>query len=224
MVDHLDAPVTGTNKIPYQILPATTLLHKSRNVYDRPMATLPDTNLITADQFLQMDFGPDIKAELDNGIIRVVRMMAGGSIRHSCIQNNLGGMFWAALKGSRCHAHGPDMAVIVNDFSVRYPDLLVLCGKDSASYDRIRAVDDPTVVVEILSPTTASIDNGTKLDEYKSVTSIQSIFIVSPEDETVRVLTRTGPQSWLDSLHNAGGDIQIAHLDITLVHADIFAR
>ena len=43
------------------------------------MATLPDYPLLTAEEFLQFDFG-DRKAELDNGVIR---MMAGGTARHS---------------------------------------------------------------------------------------------------------------------------------------------
>lgn len=188
------------------------------------MATSSQSVLITADQFLQMDFGPDIKAELDNGVIRVIRMMAGGSARHSWIQINLAGMFWLGLKGSSCHAYGPDMAVIVDDFSVRYPGLSVYCGKGADSYDNIRAFTDPVLIVEILSPSTAMVDQDAKLEEYKSLASIETILLIDPLAETVRVIGRTGLKSWTDSVLLAGEDIIIPTLNMTLPHSDIFAR
>lgn len=97
------------------------------------MATRPTAGLITAAQFLEIDFGPDIKAELDNGVIRVVRNMAGGSYRNSRMQMNIGAILWAALKGSKCHVHGSDMAILIDDYSVRHPDLSVFCGKQDDS-------------------------------------------------------------------------------------------
>lgn len=188
------------------------------------MASAPDKRLLTATEFLEIDFGPDIKAELDNGIIRVIRMMAGGTARHSWIQINLGGMLWLGLKGSNCHAFGPDMAVIVNEYSVRYPDLSVYCGKDAVGFDDARAFRDPVLVVEILSPSTAMLDQGAKLEEYRSILSIESILLIDPKTESVRLLSRTGPQSWIDSVHNTGQDIHIPHLNIALPLAEIFAR
>lgn len=60
------------------------------------MATDPHYRLLTADEFLQIDFGPDMKAELDEGVIR---MMAGGTCEHSRVQINLATAALSRLRG-----------------------------------------------------------------------------------------------------------------------------
>jgi Uma2 family endonuclease len=188
------------------------------------MATSPRPGLITAAQFLEIDFGPDIKAELDNGVIRVVRNMAGGSYRNSRIQMNIGAILWTALKGSKCHVHGSDMAILIDDYSVRYPDLSVFCGKQDEAFDEIKAANDPVMIVEILSPSTALLDQGLKLDEYRAIPSVQAVLLVDPKAECVRVLSRTGPNAWTDEMHGDDEAISIAGLNIEIPLTDIFAR
>lgn len=72
------------------------------------MATNPRSERLTAEWFFQIDFGPDLKAELDNGIIR---MMTGGSYDHARIQMNLYRFLGNMLRGSGCRPFGLDMAV-----------------------------------------------------------------------------------------------------------------
>lgn len=185
------------------------------------MATDPEPHLITAEQFMQIDFGSDIKAELDNGIIR---MMAGGTAAHARIQSNLMLAFGLALRGSGCRPYGSDMGLRTHGQSVRYPDLSVYCGKDSALFDAAKAFDDPVVLVEVLFSSTRLSDQGTKLGEYRALPSVQTILLIDPDTETVEVITRTGPQSWTDTILGHDNDVAIAHLDMTVRHADIFAR
>lgn len=62
------------------------------------MATQVHYPLLTAEEFLQIDFG-DRKAELDNGVIR---MMAGGTGRHAQVQGNIFVALRSRLRGSGC--------------------------------------------------------------------------------------------------------------------------
>lgn len=185
------------------------------------MATLSEPHLITAEQFLQIDFGSDIKAELDNGIIR---MMAGGTAGHARIQSNVMLAFGVALRGSGCRPYGPDMGLRTHAQSVRYPDISVYCGKDSALFDAARAFDDPVVLVEVLSPSTRLSDQGTKLGEYRALPSVQTILLIDPDDIKVQVITRTGPQSWTDSVLGPDEDVAIPFLGLRLPQSEIFAR
>jgi len=185
------------------------------------MATQTEPHLITAEQFLQIDFGSDIKAELDNG---VVRMMAGGTAAHARIQMNVQAWLWQALKGSGCRPYGPDMGLRTHDKSVRYPDVSVYCGKDSEIFDAAKAFDDPVAIVEVLSPSTRLSDQGTKLGEYRALPSVQTILLIDPDSQTVQLITRTGPQSWTDSILGPDEDIAIPHLNLTLPQSEIFAR
>ena len=108
---------------------------------------------ITADEFLSIDFGPDRKFELVDGVIQ---MMTGGSAIHA---NDAGNIYFALrqkLRGSGCRPYNSDMGLRVGEVNIRYPDVAVYCGKtlDHPEQD-VLAFDDPCVVFEVLSPSTA---------------------------------------------------------------------
>ncbi len=180
----------------------------------------PDYPLLTADRFLAMDFGED-KAELDNG---VVRMMAGGSARHAEVAANIISTLRLLLRGSGCKPYGSDMALRTHAFSVRLPDVAVFCGKNDPAFDVAKAFTDPRVLFEVLSGSTARTDLTVKLEEYKALPSVDTIVFVDIAAERLRVLQRTGPRAWADVTHDDPVDLALPALDLTLPHAEIFAR
>ncbi len=184
------------------------------------MATLPNYPLVTADEFLLMDFG-ERKAELDNGVIR---MMAGGTRRHSTVQINIIAALRAKLRGSGCQPQGPDMATRTHDISVRYPDVSVFCGKGGEAFDDDIKDDSPRVLFEILSNGTARTDLKVKLEEYKALPSVDTIVYVDIGTERLRVVQRTGPDAWADQNHREPHDIALPALGVTLTNDEIFAR
>ena len=186
------------------------------------MATNPDFGLITAAEFLEMDFGPDRKMELDRGVIR---MMTGGTGAHAGIQANILSALRNALRGSGCRPFGSDMAIETGPGSVRYPDISILCGNPrSPDNDTRKSFTDPRVIIEILSPTTMDKDQTVKLAEYQSLASVEMIVFVEPTLERIRVLQRLSPQSWRDDKHAEPVDLVLPSLGIMLPHDEIFAR
>jgi Uma2 family endonuclease len=184
------------------------------------MATQVNYPLITADEFLLMDFG-EHKAELDNGVIR---MMAGGTRRHSTVQINIIVALLAKLRGSGCAPQGPDMATRTHDLSIRFPDVSVFCGKGGEEFDDDVKDDSPRALFEVLSKGTARTDLRVKLEEYKALPSVDTIIYVDIGTERVRVVQRTGPTSWADTQYEEPYDISLPALDVTLTHEEIFAR
>lgn len=184
------------------------------------MATDPYTRLLTVEEFLQIEFGPDMKAELDEGVIR---MMAGGSRDHARVQMNLYRFLGAALRGSGCRPYGSDMAVAGADRSVRYPDVTVDCGTASDAPDD-RILGDPRVVIEVLSPSTRRSDEGVKLAEYRALPTVDTIAFVDPDSERCRVLQRTGPSAWSDITYSGPAPLDLPSLGRSIPHAEIFAR
>ncbi len=176
--------------------------------------------LLTAEEFLEIEFPSDTKAELDNGVIR---MMAGGTRRHAEIQGNIFNLMRNTLRGSGCKPFGPDLGVQTNDLAIRYPDITVVCDSQSSD-DETKAIGDPRAVVEVLSPSTRAVDLGTKLLEYRAISSLTTILFVDPATETVRLIERTGPGAWTDQDFVPGHDVPLADLAITLAHSEIFAR
>lgn len=104
------------------------------------MAAPPAYPLLTAEEFFEIDFG-EHKAELDNGVIRI---MAGGGRRHARVSGNILLALASRLRGSGCAAYPSDMAVRTCKRSVRYPDVSVYCGREDALFDianeRLRVV------------------------------------------------------------------------------------
>ena len=143
---------------------------------------------LAIEEFLQIDFGPDLRAELDDGFIR---MMVGGTYRHARVQGNVFGFLRDRLRGSGCRPYGSDMAVKIPDKSVRYPDVTVDCAP--APIEEARALMQPRVVFEVLSPSTRDQDEGVKLAEYRTLATVDTIVLVDPEAERCRLLQRTGP-------------------------------
>ena len=184
------------------------------------MATQAEYRLLTAEEFLRIDFGPDLKAELDEG---VVRMMAGGTRDHARVQMNLYAFLRTALRDGGCRPYGSDMAVRTSGRSVRYPDLTVDCGApgDRPDDDVLR---NPTVIMEVLSPSTRRDDERVKLVEYRQLASVDTIVLVDPDAEKCRVLQRTGPDAWSDDTSAAPAGVSLPLLGVTIPHAEIFAR
>lgn len=184
------------------------------------MATQPDYPLLSAEEFLDIDFG-ERKAELDNGVIR---MMAGGTARCARVQGNILVALAQRLRGTGCTPYNSDMAARTRDRSVRYPDVTVYCGRDDASNDREKAFDDPRVVFEVLSAGTARTDLRVKLEEYRELASIDTVVFVDIASERLRVVQRTGPNGWSDVAYTEPTDLALPSLDVTLTYDEIFAR
>jgi Uma2 family endonuclease len=183
------------------------------------MATYPDYPLLTAEEFLEINFG-DRKAELDNGVIRI---MAGGTVRHSEVQGNIFSWLRQKLRGSNCRPYGPDMATRTHNASIRYPDVSVFCHEQRGD-DQTKSFDDPCVLVEVLSAGTARTDLRIKLDEYKALDSVDTIVFVDIAVERLRIVQRTAAHGWSDMTYDEPTGMALPSLDLTIPHSEIFAR
>lgn len=183
------------------------------------MATKLEPRYMSAREFLAIDFGPDAKAELDNGLIR---MMAGGTRAHDRVQTNLIAALHAALRGSGCRPRGSDMAVVTTSGSVRYPDVSVTYGEDNPADDGKLAIDRPRVVIEVLSPSTEAQDHGVKFAEYRGLASIAYIALIDADREAITAYERWNGDAWHEA--NVRDGLEIRALGVRIGREDIFAR
>lgn len=177
--------------------------------------------LLTVEDFLQIDFGPDLHAELDNGVIRIREM---GTASHARVSGNI--LVWLAtnLRGTGFAAYGSSFGVRTHDMSLRYPNVSLFFGRNGPEYDDDLAFDDPTLVVEVMSPTTAAYDTGVKLDEYRALSSVEALIFVDPITERIRVLHRTGPQAWTDAWIEGDTAIDLPTLKLRMPLSEVFSR
>jgi Uma2 family endonuclease len=132
----------------------------------------------TIDDFLAFEAEEPERYEFVDGI---VRMMTGGSAAHSAIKGNL----LAALRESPSRVY-IDLKVMTAT-AVMYPDAFLTCRQLAPDDDR---VPDPTVVVEVLSPTTETHDRIRKWREYQTIASLQHFVLVAQSQRRVEVYTR----------------------------------
>ena len=137
----------------------------------------------TVEDFLVFERDELERYEFVDGI---VRMMTGGSAAHSAIKGNMFAELRAALRSGPCRVDVDDLKV-VTETAVIYPDILVICRPLAPDDDRVA---DPTVVVEVLSPTTETHDRIRKWRQYQTIASLQHFVLVAQSERRVEVYTR----------------------------------
>jgi len=138
----------------------------------------------TVDDFLAFEAEEEERYEFVGGI---VRMMTGGSAAHGIIKNNVTNALNAALGDGPCIAIVDELKVMT-EAAVMYPDVVVACRPLAPDDDRIQ---DPAVVVEVLSPTTERHDRLAKWREYQEITSLRHVVLVAQRERRIEVQSRT---------------------------------
>jgi Uma2 family endonuclease len=149
-----------------------------------------------------------------------VYMMTGGTPDHAIIGSNVNGLLQAFLRGRRCIVYNSDVYLQLSERYRVCPDVTVSCDpRDRGAREVIRY---PSLVVEVLSPTTEARDRGHKSLQYRSSPSIQEYVLISSEIPLVEVFRREKQGCW--SLYTLAIDdtIELTSLDLRFPVADIY--
>ena len=115
---------------------------------------------------------------------KTVMMSPSPTIGHNTISGNIYGIFWRFLKGKRCRVFMDGADVHLDDENTFIPDVMIVCDRDKIRHDGIYGA--PDLVVEVLSPSTATRDKGTKKDVYERA-GVKEYWIVDPDKRKVIV-------------------------------------
>lgn len=131
-------------------------------------------------------------------------LMSGGSRQHGEIASNLIFNLRRRLSEGGCRVYGSDIAVIVPAAPpYRYPDVSVACGEAQFHHTNgLDALINPTLIVEVLSPTSEAYDRGTKFEWYKSVPTFAEYLLIAQGSPHVTRRTRQPDGSWLERTVN----------------------
>jgi len=146
---------------------------------------------MTPERFLDWCLGQEGKWELVRGA--PLRAMTGATRRHDTIVVNLVFRLRGKLAGSRCSVQTADQAVRTAADTVRRPDVSVDCGPTA---DTALECSRPTAVFEVLSPSTRKTDQFRKLEEYRSVESLDHVALIDPDRPVVLLYTRGANGAW----------------------------
>lgn len=143
------------------------------------LASLP--GLLSFEEYLELDQSSTTKYEYIGG---TVHALAGGSDRHNRIAINVLVALREAAKGSPCRVYISDMRLEVGEVSY-YPDVMVACEAPEGENPVVRR--DPCVLVEVLSPSTQSVDRREKVFFYQGIPTLRAYLII---DQSARHVER----------------------------------
>ena len=142
------------------------------------MSTAGQRDYYSSESYLDAEATSPDKNEFVNGYLRA---MSGATVRHNQVAANLLGLLWSNLNRSKCKAFTSDMKIRIRRESMTwfyYPDASVVCESNRPSEV---FQDKPVLVIEILSPSTRSIDLDEKLSNYLSIDSLQMYLILEQD-------------------------------------------
>lgn len=149
--------------------------------------------------------------------------MAGGTTAHAHLIMNLSGTLFAKLAGKRCRPFGEAQRIRVPATGLAtYPDLSVICGRvEHDEVDRDAAIN-PTVLFEVLSPSTAGDDQGEKFDHYAQLQSLKAYVLVDYKREHVDLYTRSDDGAWVRRGFGSEDKVPIEAIDVEIAVTAIY--
>ena len=177
----------------------------------------------TPEEYLELERKGEHKSEYLAGQIFA---MAGWTQRHARITCNISGELRSLLKGQPCESFSTDLRVQVQATGLyAYPDVVVVCGEAILADSHADTLLNPTVIFEVLSPSTESYDRGLKFVHYRRLESLTDYVLVLQEQRLVEHFIRQPSGDWL--LHTVDGlddGIVLASLNCRLPLSEIYER
>lgn len=143
----------------------------------------------------------------------LVSAFAGGTKRHAAIALEVSSASHAGLRGGPCRVFGSDVLVVTQQ-SGRYADVVVTCDERDTLDLAETTLRFPKPIVEILSGSTAAVDRGDKLVEYRTLDSLQEYVLIDSRRRWVETYRRSEGM-WIASLPVTNGHLQFASVDVT---------
>jgi Uma2 family endonuclease len=159
--------------------------------------------LVSISEYLVREERARFRHEFVGGIVYA---MAGASRNHSEISSQLFMVVGVPLRGRPCRILGPDTKVFIERAdAIYYPDASVSCPPNHVS-DSSGMIDNPTAVFEILSASTALVDEGPKFSHYRLLPSLSNYVLIDSRKMHVRVFSLEGGE-WVVRSYESPDDV-----------------
>jgi Uma2 family endonuclease len=164
------------------------------------MSTQPKT-FLTPEEYLEIERLADYKSEYYQGEMFA---MAGAKWNHNLIAGHLVGQLDQQLRSRPCSVTPSDMRVLVNATGLyTYPDVIVVCGEPQFLDGQRDTLLNPTLIAEVLSPSTEAYDRGRKFENYRSIESLAEYLLISSQRVSAELFARQPDGRWLLTAANS---------------------
>jgi Uma2 family endonuclease len=184
----------------------------------------------TVEEYLAFERASDERHEYLDGVIYA---MAGESPDHGRICMNLAAALVPQLRGSACEAFSKDTKVCCGPYRAHtreglyaYPDLVVVCGAMQFHSQAQDVLINPTVIVEVLSPSTEAFDRGEKFRRYRAwLPTLTDYVLVAQDRPVIDHYHREDDALWtLRTLEGLDAHLHLPSINCTVPLAEVYER
>ncbi|MGN7889399.1 Uma2 family endonuclease [Dyadobacter endophyticus] len=179
--------------------------------------------MYSEEEYLRLENDASEKSEFFQG--KIV-MMAGAAPNHNRIKDNLVGEIYLVLKKNKsCKSYSSDQRIHIPSNSLyTYPDIVIVCGPNKYSELDRNTIVNPSVIVEVLSPSTTDYDRSRKFRLYRDIETLKEYVIMDSLSVSAEVYRRTIDNQWLlaDDAFSLNDSITIQTIGATLQMADLY--
>lgn len=174
-------------------------------------------------EYLALERQAEHKSEYFNGEIFA---MTGASRRHNLVAGNVFAALHLQLRKRPCEIYPSDMRVKVSPTGLyTYPDVVVVCGEPLFDDEQRDTLLNPTVLVEVLSKSTASYDRGEKFEHYRKLASLLEYLVIAQNKYHVEHYMRQQDNQWLlaetDDIQQT---VHLSSIECDLALTDIYDK
>ena len=184
-----------------------------------------DLQPMTFDEFVEFERNSDVRHEIQNGVLVA---MSGSTVEHDDVGENFRGAFREAFRsGKGCRPNSQDVMVyLAGKDKGAYPDATVTCGsrkfREEKNSEERRVLLNPTLVVEVLSKSTAAYDQKEKIDGYLSIPSLRQIVLADPTTPWVRVISRMDKGFSAITIDSIDADVVLESIGVTIPMREVY--
>ena len=190
-------------------------------------AELKQKKKLTPEEYLELEEKAEYKSEYWDGVMVPLHgdppELVGASESHNLIALNIAVQFRLKLN-ERCRTYVNDMKVWVESWKrFFYPDVVIVCGERKFYNNKRTAIENPILLVEILSNSTEAKDRGEKFRAYRTLNMFQEYLLVSQDKAVIEQFVKQDDGSWkLWATIGLESTITLFSVGIELKFSDIY--
>ena len=151
--------------------------------------------------------------------------MTGASRKHNLVSGNIYRELSLQLKKRPCEAYINDMRVKAAEASsYHYPDVAVVCGTPQFEDAQVDTLRNPTLLIEVLSPSTEAYDRGSKLAHYRKIASLREYLLVAQDQPNIERYVRQGDVWILSEVTGIEAAMSLDSIDCVLSLREVYDK
>ena len=176
----------------------------------------------TVEEYLAFERSSEEKHEYWDGEIFA---MSGASRQHNLVVVNTITSLNAQLAQQPCEVYPSVMRIKVNAIKYTYPDVSVVCGEPRFADNEFDNLLNPTIIIEVLSPSTEKYDRDKKFEHYQGIPSLEEYVLVAQDRTRIEHYVRKSAGDWLYSQATTlEAKVELPSINCTLLLADVYRK